>query len=288
MSLKTCLKSLLVLTFFIAFSNLQVKAQNNEEQSESGLTWNTEKLDTGIYWKSYRGDDLFESHQSINLIEIFLDSIGAEFKMAFMRDSLLKTSEFAEENNAIAAVNGSFFRDDTGGPLVFLKADGEIIGSSPDRNGYHESGGLVWSDNESIRILKQPDNGWKNAEFQNILSAGPLLIFESNIQNFNNDPFHQNRHPRTAVATTNDRRLYLVTIDGRSFQSYGMTISELALFLMKLEAEYALNLDGGGSTTMWIKEMEGNGIVNFPSDNLEFDHEGERKVSNVLLIIPSD
>lgn len=279
---------LLILALTIAFSYAAIEVRESSGGSEGTIKWTTEKLDDGIYWKSYKGDDLFDSRQSINLVEVFLDSVTSEFKVAFLEDSMIKTSEFAEENNALAAVNGSFFRRDTGGSVVFLKVNGKVIyKGQPNRNQYHESGAVAWSANKLIQILKKPEQGWQSADFETILSSGPLLIYESEIQNFNNDPFHQNRHPRTAVGVTNDRRLYLVTIDGRSFQAYGMTIPELSDFLMELGAVNALNLDGGGSTAMWIRNATENGIVNYPSDNLEFDHEGERRVANVLLIVPS-
>lgn len=275
---------LFVLPLVIVFSNSEIKAQ-----SESGVSWTTERLETGIYWKHYRGGQLFDSRQSINLIEVFLDSVTTEFKISFLEDSMIKTSQFATENNALVAVNGSFFRKDTGGPAVFLKVNGEVIFEGlPRRNRYNESGAVAWSSNKPIHILKKPEDGWLNADFETVMSSGPLLIFESTVQQFNNDPFHQNRHPRTAVALTNDERLYLVTIDGRSFQSYGMTIPELYEFLKNLGAEYALNLDGGGSTSMWIRNATETGIVNYPSDNFEFDHEGERSVANALLIVPSN
>lgn len=276
--------SLFILLLFIAFPNEDAASQRIPDTA-----WTTQKLGEGIYWKSYRGNDLFDARLSINLIEMVLDSSNVEFQISFGRDSMMKTSEFAENSNAIAAINGSFFRRDTGGPLVFLKINDEIIfEGNPSRNHYTESGALAWSENQPIQIIKKPSEGWNSLEYSSILSSGPLLIYESEILNFNNDPFYQNRHPRTAVAITNDRRIYLVTIDGRSFQSYGMTIPELTHFLKELGAEFALNLDGGGSTTMWIRDIAENGVVNYPSDNLDFDHLGERDVANVLLLLPSN
>lgn len=280
----------LLLVLYFGLSDVVLQTQKTSDRSAiSSDSWITKRLDTGIYWKSYQGDDLFDSQQSINLVELFLDSVSTEFKVAFLEDSITKTSNFASNSNALVAINGSFFRQDTGESAVFLKVDGSVIHKGhTDRNPFNERGALGWSDNQLIQILKKPENGWLTSPYENILSSGPLLIYESEIQNFNNDPFHQNRHPRTAVAITNDRRLLLVTIDGRSFQAYGMTIPELADFLLDLGAEGALNLDGGGSTSMWIRNMTENGIVNYPSDNLRFDHEGERDVANALLILSSD
>ena len=50
-------------------------------------------------------------------------------------------------------------------------------------------------------------------------------------------------------------------------------------------AENALNMDGGGSTTLYAEGENGNGIVNHPSDNKKFDREGERHIVNALLFI---
>lgn len=281
-------KNLFLLFLFLILSLSTVHAQNTKTQ-QSDLQWTTKKIEKGIYWKNYKGSDFFDSKQNINLIEIFVDSVSTEFKLAFLEDSTVKTSQFAEEHEALIAVNGSYFRRDTGGSMVFVKADGSIIYEGrPGENRYQENGAIAWTGSQPFQILKRSDAGWHNESFDNILSSGPLLIFESEIQVFNNDPFHQNRHPRTAIAITNDRRLYLVTIDGRSFQAYGMTIPELTQFLKELGVEHALNLDGGGSTAMWIKNMTENGIVNYPSDNLEFDHQGERNVANALLILSAN
>jgi hypothetical protein len=83
------------------------------------------------------------------------------------------------------------------------------------------------------------------------------------------------RHPRTAVGTTADRRtMYLVTVDGRTSSSVGMTIDELAHLMASFGVERAMNLDGGGSTTAWVR---GVGVVNRPSDS-----GGERTVANHL------
>lgn len=89
------------------------------------------------------------------------------------------------------------------------------------------------------------------------------------------------RHPRTAVGFNKDTsRVFLVTIDGRSERSRGMTLTELARFLRRyFRIWQALNLDGGGSTTMVLGEH----VINTPSDP-----EGERPVGNALLIVSPD
>ena len=81
------------------------------------------------------------------------------------------------------------------------------------------------------------------------------------------------RHPRTAMGLTRDRRTFmLVTVDGRSSTSAGMYGTELARLMELLGAWQSFNLDGGGSTTMWVR---GRGVINTPSDAA-----GERAVAN--------
>lgn len=90
--------------------------------------------------------------------------------------------------------------------------------------------------------------------------------------------FTTERHPRTLIGTDSAGALWLVTIDGRNAQlSVGMTFAELQRLAQRLRLQNALNLDGGGSTTMVV----GGAIVNHPSDPT-----GPRKVSDALLVMP--
>ena len=93
--------------------------------------------------------------------------------------------------------------------------------------------------------------------------------------------FNTARHPRTAVGITADNKMIVVVVDGRSSQSQGLTIPQLSQLMAALGCTQALNLDGGGSSTAWVR---GEGVVNFPSDNGKFDHEGERGVATVFTV----
>jgi hypothetical protein len=90
------------------------------------------------------------------------------------------------------------------------------------------------------------------------------------------------RNPRTAVgvndacvAGTKGCRIFLITVDGRG-ASVGMTFPEEADLLARLGATWGMNLDGGGSTDLWIK---GHGVVNHPADGQE------RPVPNALVVL---
>lgn len=118
--------------------------------------------------------------------------------------------------------------------------------------------------------------------WNNILHAvcgGPKLIVNGEIEvNGKQEKFDpglvNGRHPRSAIALTASGDLLLVVIDGRSSRSSGMTLHELAAYLKKLGAKEAINLDGGGSSSLFIHGK----TVNRPSDGKE------RPISNGILI----
>lgn len=88
--------------------------------------------------------------------------------------------------------------------------------------------------------------------------------------------FAHTRHPRTLIGTQADGTIWLVTVDGRQPRlSAGMSLFELRALVRRLALRNALNLDGGGSTTMWVAGK----IVNSPSDVA-----GVRKVSDALVV----
>jgi hypothetical protein len=82
------------------------------------------------------------------------------------------------------------------------------------------------------------------------------------------------RHPRTAVGW-NKEHLFLVEVDGRQKASAGMTFPELATYMLNLGCDEAINLDGGGSATMWFL---GN-VINSPSEGRE------RPAANALVVV---
>ena len=115
-----------------------------------------------------------------------------------------------------------------------------------------------------------------------IIGGGPQLlasgrfVAETEAANYS-ESLMRARHPRTAVGRREDGRLVLLTVDGRQPQkSMGMTIEELANLMLEFGCREAMNLDGGGSTTMVVN----NKVVNNPSDQA-----GERAVSDALLVI---
>jgi hypothetical protein len=87
-----------------------------------------------------------------------------------------------------------------------------------------------------------------------------------------------NRNPRTAIGVTANDRVIMMVVDGRTSVSVGFTLHRLGAWMRRMGAVAAVNLDGGGSATMWIK---GRGVVNHPTDST-----GQRPVSNAVVVLP--
>lgn len=100
------------------------------------------------------------------------------------------------------------------------------------------------------------------------VSGGSILLNKGNIPSTFTDGI-SGTHPRTAIGSSKDESIiYLVTVDGRQKKSVGMTEQELAEFLKEIGVYNAINLDGGGSTTMVARKLGENTLstINSPSD----------------------
>lgn len=243
------------------------------------------KIHPHIKWRAFRHSNLNGDPASINILDIDMKHFEGDILLAWYSDSLLETSLFAENTGALAAVNGSFFDMRAGGSVVFLQEKGLVVTETHDRSAFVNEGAYARDTAGVIMILKKPKNAdWSYSPVhRDILVSGPLLIHNGERTSPQRIPFNLNRHPRTAIGITNDYRLLLVTVDGRHSEAAGMSMWELQDLMESLECRDALNLDGGGSTTLYIR---GKGIVNYPSDNRKFDHEGERRVANAILVMP--
>ncbi len=286
------------LLFFILLAHFCI-AQDDAAIIKN-VTWETTKLGKKFYWKRihFKQKELFDANQSINILEISLTTKKVKFGFATVdsiksdpqiKRSLQKTSKIAADLGAIAAVNAGFFDMKNGGAVDFLKINGTVVDttrlSNVTRLPFHSISGVVIENNKVSIIKGEQTAGWEKKLTQaNVLLTGPLLMYNGVAEELAKTAFNDNRHPRTCACVTNDRKLLLVTVDGRSAESFGMTLAELTTLAKALNCKDAINFDGGGSTTMYIKGQPESGVVNYPSDNKLFDHAGERPVSNIFYI----
>ncbi len=147
--------------------------------------------------------------------------------------------------------------------LQVAVSDGKIISITKQRtpiplNGYVLVGpaanlsSLKINDKVDLNVKTLPE--WN--DINHIISGGPYLVRDGQVFV---DVQEQKllaiggRNPRTAIGYTKDNKIIIVTADGREGSSIGMTLKELAFLMQKLGCVNAMNLDGGGSTVLYVK-----------------------------------
>ena len=302
MNLTKLMKRLLMTSYLFTVFLFATNAQNYADSLMLHyVKWVSTDLGNSLTWKCYHFNqkELFASNQYVSILQTKLNNKNLKFALGSADnyipegDTLRKlklTSTIASENYALGAVNGGFFNAKRGGSVDFLKINKKIIDSasySPNKQIPEHSMAAITIDDNHFKIVKGESKLYweKSLSQSSVLVTGPLLLYKNEEQELINNPFNNNRHPRTCACVTKDNNLLLITVDGRSPMAQGMNLHELTYVSRMLGCKDAINLDGGGSTTMYIKEQPFDGVVNFPCDNKQFDHYGERAVSNVLMIL---
>lgn len=249
--------------------------------------WKIESPRKGITHKYASIPQLYQAPQSISLIEI---DPGAGLKVAVtVSDKMRETSKMASEQGAIAAINGSYFDMKRGNSVCFLKVDRQVVDTTTLGEFARRVTGAVSIRKGKMKIIswnRQIEKQYKGKKGI-VLASGPLMLKDGRYCDWSlcEKDFIRTKHPRSAVALTKDGKILFITVDGR-FPKHagGVSIPELAHLIRILGGKDAINLDGGGSTTLWLSGAPDNGIVNYPCDNKRFDHRGERTVPNLSLI----
>ncbi|WP_245608650.1 phosphodiester glycosidase family protein [Saccharibacillus sacchari] len=188
------------------------------------------------------------------------------------------TSNIASSAGAILAINGDYygFRDD--GVII---RNGTLYRDVPTRDGVAlmDDGTMQTYDETITSSSELLESGVLNT-----LSFGPILVQNGAIagdfssvsidKNFGNRSI-QDANPRTAIGMISANHYVFVVVDGRSSESRGMTLDELASVMQGLGATEAYNLDGGGSSTMYFMGR----VVNNPQGENK-----ERGVSDILYV----
>ena len=206
--------------------------------------------------------------QNIHVLKVDLCAPGVSVRATGGDERGRTVQSFGELTGVDAAVNGDFF----GG------------GFSTDGIAVH--GGAQWSGSDHTytaplafgarRVEMRPHEDQTGLEpwMMEVVSGHPTVLQDGARRDNNGDPLCSNRNPRTAVGLSADRRtLFVAVVDGRATGRIGMTCDELSALFAELGADDALNFDGGGSSTMWLR---GPGVLNFPSDG------SQRTVGNHL------
>ena len=256
-----------------------------DAQAVACARWDTLKNAEGMVCRQMKVANLYGGTQSVSVIEA--DPAKGWKGAIAVGQMLTATSRLAEQAGAEAAVNGTYFNMKKGGAVCLLKTAGRVRDTTSLQELRRRTTGAVRITHGRLKLVpwdRRRELSARRRGEADYLASGPLLVSRGKTCDWStcDSAFVYTKHPRSAVALTRKGKILLVAVDGRNaVHAAGVNLPELAHLLHLLGASEALNLDGGGSTTLWLK---GEGVVNYPSDNKRYDHAGERKVDNILYL----
>ena len=297
-------------------------ANRGKKVYPSGTGWTSTVIETGITYYAFSGTDpVTKSPQRVFVTDVDLSNEDYSVKLV-LYDNRSTASAVMKDKKAIVTMNAGYERESivikVDGRTAFLMPNG-TIGSTGVTNWKNE-GCVILDNNRDVRFdytgrdLSYNDQQkaymklTQDKNNSNVLSSAPMLIYdyepvgESFVTRYpkkssnSEDPYvHQstNTHPRTVIAKNEFNHLLLIVIDGRrSSVSRGMSAKEVTQFLVtNFNPQYALNLDGGGSSTMCVQGQgdENTHVVNYPTDSDKVsgvpDHSGERSVPTFFYVV---
>lgn len=282
-----------ILLLIIAFSlGLSSWAQTSADSlALVGAQWDILKVGSGLRAMHCQFPMLYRGAQDVYMLEI--KRSGHTFEM-LDHQVTGTTSHKADSVLALAAINGTYF--DMGKSersVCFVAHQGKVVEYSGESMGQLTNGAVVmrgnrlkivpWNVNTEQQLYPggQAISSLRN---QDVMVSGPLLLLDGQRPTFRDESHIMGKHPRSAIACR-DNKVYLIVVDGRApHRALGVTIPELAHMLQVLQMQEAINLDGGGSSTLWARPRFPSertcGILNHPCDR-----SGERSVSNSIVVL---
>lgn len=223
-----------------------------------------EYLDTTVYVADVRLTDISQLYSALAS-----DTYG--------KNVTETVSEIAEDNDAILAINGDYYGARNAG---YVLRNGTLYRESSSDDDQED---LVILEDGSFRIIREGEVDASELEEEDVLqiySFGPALIEDYEISVDQNDEVGKAKasNPRTAICEIEPLHYLLVVSDGRTDESEGLSLYELASFLEEFDVKTAYNLDGGGSSTMVFNGT----LVNNPTTSGRSVK--ERSVSDAICI----
>ena len=185
------------------------------------------------------------------------------------------TSTIASENQAVLAINGDYYGAQESGYVIRNGVAYRETSDGEDILVLYADGSMKVLDSDDVTVQELLDQGvWQAWSF------GPGLLSDGEVTVGENTEVSRamNSNPRTAIGQIDDNHYVFVVSDGRTDESKGLSLYELAEFMENLGCRTAYNLDGGGSSTMYFN----GSVVNNPTTNGRIK---ERAVSDIVYIV---
>jgi len=255
--------------------------RKRQVDSLSSIDWHWSDIGGGMQ-KGYFEGDLLGNPHFICIVRYPMSSFKTDIIVRNGSEATA-TSYIGSSEGAKAAINGNFF-DRLHYSVSIIRDEGATPALSKKWDHSNVNGMLLIRDDKGQKLsIDFYGGGLLPKGYREGITAGPLLVKDGNAVSYpkRSGAFYRARHPRSIIGISYDGMVYMIVIDGRfPGRAAGATIMESAAIARSLGLKDALNLDGGGSSTLWTSK---DGVLNHPSDNRIYDHRGERRVPNAIV-----
>lgn len=286
----------LLLTGSFTYSMLKtfVLAETISAVTTTGNSYNAEEASKAAKTATTTDTSYKDENISINLTETTVNNTqvyvadvslsSAEYlKTAFAQNSYgtnvtAKTSVTAADNKAILAVNGDYYGANATGYVI---RNGVVYRDSVRENA--SNGDLAIYKDGTFKIIYEDQvtaEKLVNDGVVNLLAFGPALVENGEISVDTNTEVGQAMasNPRTAIGIIDENHYIIVVSDGRTSESQGLSLYQMAEVMKSYGVKTAYNLDGGGSSTLYFNGQ----IINKPTTG--GNKISERAVSDIVYI----
>ena len=243
--------------------------------------WNWNVDSSGVT-SGYATFPLFNKQASLSAAHYPAGNLSLSIAYHTGKDCMT-TSAAGIDAGAVLAINGSYFDMKNLTAETFYASGDSLICANPCGG---RTDGIVgiYDDGHSMDIQIADSTMYESyvKKYEEVLAAGPVLLIDGKIIPNGHNDFNDTSHPRSILGKDADGNIWMLVIDGRfPGQGEGASIEECSLICRYLGMTDAINLDGGGSSTLWTSEA---GVINHPCDNRTWDHLGERKDPTVFVV----
>ena len=256
-------------------SNAEAASKAAETATVTDTSYSDDNISVTLTEKTVSNTQVYIANVTVSSSEYLKTAFAQN---TYGNNVTAKTSETAASNNAILAVNGDYYGANTTGYVI--------------RNGivYHDTvhedssnGDLAIYKDGSFKIIYEDQvsaNQLVKEGVVNLLAFGPSLVENGEIVVDTNSEVGQSMssNPRTAIGIIDENHYIIIVSDGRTSESEGLSLYQMAEIMKSYGVKTAYNLDGGGSSTLYFNGQ----VINKPTTN--GNTISERSVSDIVYI----
>ena len=255
-------------------SNVEAASKAAETATVTDTSYSDDNISVTLTEKTVNNTQIYVADVTVSSAEYLKTALANN---TYGTNVTAKTSETAANNKAILAVNGDYYGANSTGYVI---RNGVVYRDTVREDS--SNGDLAIYKDGSFKIIYENEisaDQLVEDGVVNLLAFGPALVENGEIVVNSKSEVGQSMasNPRTAIGVIDENHYIIIVSDGRTSESQGLSLYEMAEVMKSYGVKTAYNLDGGGSSTMYFNGR----VINKPTTNGNIS---ERAVSDIVYI----